>query len=83
MLSTLDEVILLPIYPARELPMEGVSSGMLLSKITIADKHLLTKEELVAEIAERAKRIAPAVVLTIGAGDIDRLVSAIAEKLKR
>ena len=80
-LSTLDEVILLPIYPARELPIEGVSSGMLLSKITIADKHLLTKEELVAEIAERAKRIAPAVVLTIGAGDIDRLVPAIAETL--
>lgn len=81
-LSTLDEVILLPIYPARELPIEGVNSEMLLNKITLADKHLLSKEALLAEIAEHAKRKAPVVVLTIGAGDIDRLVPAIAETLK-
>lgn len=82
-LSTLDEVILLPIYPARELPIEGVNSEMLLGKITLRDKHLLSKEALLAEIGERARKMAPVAVLTIGAGDIDRLVSAIAETLKR
>ncbi len=81
-LSTLDEVILLPIYPARELPIESVNSEMLLSKIRLERKHLLSKEALVTEICERAKAIAPVAVLTIGAGDIDRLVPAIAEKLK-
>jgi UDP-N-acetylmuramate--alanine ligase len=80
-LSTLDEVILLPIYPARELPIEGVNSEMLLSKITLRDKHLLSKEALLAEIGERARKMAPVAVLTIGAGDVDRLVSAIAETL--
>lgn len=81
-LSTLDEVILLPIYPARELPIEGVDSEMLLGKISLEHKHLLSKDELIAQIAERAKKMAPVAVLTIGAGDIDRLVPAIAEKLK-
>ena len=81
-LSTLDEVILLPIYPARELPIEGVNSEMLLEKITLRDKHLLSKDELIAQIGERARKMAPVAVLTIGAGDIDRLVPAIAEKLK-
>lgn len=81
-LSTLDEVILLPIYPARELPIEGVNSEMLLSKITLRDKHLLSKEALLSEIGERAKNMAPVAVLTIGAGDIDRLVPAIAQTLK-
>lgn len=81
-LSTLDEVILLPIYPARELPIEGVNSEMLLSKITLRDKHLLSKEALLSEIGERAKNMAPVAVLTIGAGDIDRLVPAIAKTLK-
>ena len=74
-------MILLPIYPARELPIEGVNSEMLLSKITLCDKHLLSKEALLAEIGERARKMAPVAVLTIGAGDVDRLVSAIAETL--
>lgn len=85
-LSTLDEVILLPIYPARELPIEGVNSEMLAEKIRSKSLdvrcQLLTKDELVNQIGERARRMAPAVVLTIGAGDIDRLVPAIASKLK-
>ena len=72
-LSTLDEVILLPIYPARELPIEGVNSEMLLSKITLRDKHLLSKEALLAEIGERARKMAPVAVLTIGAGNIKEL----------
>lgn len=81
-LSTLDEVILLPIYPARELPIDGVDSEMLLKKITHDNKHLLTKDELLQTIGERARQMAPVAVLTIGAGDIDRLVPAITEKLK-
>ena len=81
-LSTLDEVILLPIYPARELPIEGVNSEMLLEKITIQNKHLLSKDALVSEIAARARQMAPVAVLTIGAGDIDRLVPLIAERLR-
>ena len=95
-LSTLDEVILLPIYPARELPIEGVNSEMLLEKILVERKktaslkekslitqaELLSKDELLAQIAERAKKMAPVAVLTIGAGDIDRLVPAIADRLR-
>ena len=80
-LSTLDEVILLPIYPARELPIEGVNSQMLLDKITLQDKQLLSKEELIAQIGKRANQMAPVAVLTIGAGDIDRLVKGIREEL--
>ena len=81
-LSTLDEVILLPIYPARELPIPGVDSEMLLRKISCPRKSLLSKDELLQTIAERAKEQQPVAVMTIGAGDIDRLVSAIAERLK-
>lgn len=80
-LSTLDEVILLPIYPARELPIPGVNSEMLLSKITLPRKQILSKEALLAEIGKRANDLSPVAVLTIGAGDIDRLVPAIAETL--
>jgi len=91
-LSTLDEVILLPIYPAREEPIEGVNSEMLLEKIQAESRkkkekspntqaELLSKDELIEQIGERARQTAPVAVLTIGAGDIDRLVPAIAEKL--
>lgn len=80
-LSTLDEVILLPIYPAREEPIAGVDSQMLLDKISIKEKFLLTKEELLAQIKIQAQQLSPAVVLTIGAGDIDRLVPHIKKAL--
>ena len=95
-LSTLDEVILLPIYPAREQPIEGVDSAMLLEKIKekrqqtallkdespVTRATILSKDELIARISERAKAMAPVAVLTIGAGDIDRLVPEIAKRLK-
>ena len=91
-LSTLDEVILLPIYPAREQPIEGVDSQMLLDKILVESRktkekslitkaELLSKDELLLSISERAHKIAPVVVLTIGAGDIDRLIPAITNEL--
>jgi UDP-N-acetylmuramate--alanine ligase len=76
-LSLLDEVILLDIYPARELPIEGVNSAVLLDKITSAKKSLLSKDELAAYIASHK----PEVLLTLGAGDIDMLVEPIRQRL--
>lgn len=73
-LDLLDSVILLPIYPAREKPIEGVTSEFLLRKMTIADKRVLQKTELLPYL--QAHR--PDVLLTIGAGDIDRLVPMLA-----
>lgn len=72
-LSTLDECILLPIYPAREEPIPGVTSEMLGGQV-------VQKTELVAELQRRvAESAEPVVVLTVGAGDIDRLVPSIAQ----
>ncbi|HEY9117794.1 MAG TPA: cyanophycin synthetase, partial [Roseivirga sp.] len=72
-LSMADEVILLDIYPARELPIEGVNAEMLLQGITAERKMLSSKENLI----ENIKNWQPEVVLTIGAGDIDKLVKPI------
>ncbi|MCM1034680.1 MAG: UDP-N-acetylmuramate--L-alanine ligase [Paludibacter sp.] len=77
-LSELDEVLLLPIYPAREEPIEGVSSEMLLDKITCGHKAVVSKENLIGHLQGQQN----AVVVTFGAGDIDRLVSDIAKALK-
>ncbi len=76
-LSLLDELYLLDIYPAREMPIEGVSSNMLLKNITIAKKEVVTKEELINKL--NIKNIE--VLLTLGAGDIDALVNPIKERL--
>ncbi len=82
-LSTLDEVILLPIYPAREEPIEGVNSEMLASKITNPHTSIVPKSELVGELRKRiAEAREPMVVLTVGAGDIDRLVPQIADMIQ-
>lgn len=78
-LSIADEVILLDIYPARELPIEGVTSEMLLDKITSRSKVLISKEELIKELKNRNLEI----VATIGAGDIDKLVSPVKDFLER
>ena len=75
-LSLADRVILLDIYPARELPIEGVTSAALLEKITSKDKMLCDKNELLNII----KGIDPELIMTVGAGDIDRFVPQI-EKL--
>jgi UDP-N-acetylmuramate--alanine ligase len=76
-LSMLDEVILLDIYPARELPIEGVSSAALLEKISHPAKRLVTKSELVDVLATLQLEV----LLTLGAGDIDALVEPIHERL--
>lgn len=69
-LSLLDEVILLDIYPARELPIEGVTSEIVFKKINCANKIMLSKEKLV----EYVENHIPEVLLTLGAGDIDTCV---------
>jgi len=77
-LGTVDELILLEIYPARELPIEGVNSALLLEKITLANKQICTKDEAVQKI--KAER--PELLVTVGAGDIDTLIQPLKELLK-
>lgn len=77
-LELLDTVILLEIYPAREQPIAGVTSAMLLDKINVNEKFLCAKEELVALLEKQN----PEITLMMGAGDIDRLVKPVANALK-
>jgi UDP-N-acetylmuramate--alanine ligase len=72
-LDLLDECILLDIYPARELPIQGVSSDLLLGKMKITNKILCSKENLIHELSKRKLEV----VLTLGAGDIDTLVGPV------
>ncbi len=76
-LSAFDEVILLDIYPARELPIPGITSKWLLDKMTILDKKLVTKEALIPTILQSDAKI----IVTIGAGDIGELVPTIKKAL--
>jgi UDP-N-acetylmuramate--alanine ligase len=78
-LSTVEEVILLDIYPARELPIEGITSELILDKLTSKQKLLLKKEELLDTIRNK-KDIE--VLVTIGAGDIDKYVRGLKEILE-
>lgn len=80
-LSSLDEVVLLPIYPARELPIEGVNSEMLMNKIT-CPVTLVEKNNLVDYLREHISPHQPTALMTIGAGDIDRLVPLLAKSLE-
>lgn len=77
-LSHADNLILLDIYPAREKPMEGVTSKIILDKVTISNKQLATKEELIALLKDNKDL---QVVLTVGAGDIDTKVAEIKKLL--
>ena len=72
-LSAFDEVILLDIYPARELPMEGINSQWLMNKMTNNSKKLITKNDLIPTILASDASI----IVTIGAGDIGELVPTI------
>jgi UDP-N-acetylmuramate--alanine ligase len=72
-LSMADEMYLLDIYPARELPIEGVNSQMILDKMTSSNKHLVSKQDLVKTIIDKK----PELFLILGAGDIDTLVEPI------
>ena len=77
-LATADELILLDIYAAREEPIEGVSSQVLLDKIQMPDKKLVAKTQLIKLIDSEK----PELLVTMGAGDIDRYVELFEELIK-
>jgi len=70
-LSQFDEIRLLDIYPARELPVEGITSGWLLGKIENPNKKLVVREDLSAEIKESSCEV----IVMMGAGDIGEMVT--------
>ncbi len=76
-LSQLDELILLDIYPARELPIEGVDSELILRDVKLENKTLCSKENLLPLLKEKDLDI----LVTFGAGDIDKMVPLIKEQL--
>lgn len=76
-LSLFDQIILLDIYPARELPIQGITSCWLKSKMTNKNVNLVQKQDLINEIRKSNKKI----IVTIGAGDIGEMVSQIKETL--
>ncbi|HYV92258.1 MAG TPA: UDP-N-acetylmuramate--L-alanine ligase [Chitinophagales bacterium] len=72
-LSLADDLILLPVYPAREEPIPGVTSEMLLEKIAVQNKMVVEKKDLINELSRREREV----VVTVGAGDIDQEVEPI------
>ena len=86
-LDLADEVVLLPIYPARELPIENVNSELILNKMKTATRSVKTKDELMEwtriEYAKKIDSKPGNVLITAGAGDIDTLLAGIKERLER
>lgn len=78
-LGLADQLWLMDIYPARELPIEGVSSDWLLSKVKSQDKRLVSREEILSLV----KSENPELILTVGAGDIDRMVKPLKNLLEK
>jgi UDP-N-acetylmuramate--alanine ligase len=78
-LAQADCLYLLPIYPAREEPIEGIHSQWLFEKISMTDKHLIQPEE----IFRCLERCPSDVLLTLGAGNIDRLVQPLKQLIER
>ncbi|RYY90321.1 MAG: UDP-N-acetylmuramate--L-alanine ligase [Chitinophagaceae bacterium] len=81
-----DRILLLPIYPARELPMEGVSSALILDAVDKEDKQLLSKEGLLdwaAAYSSQLDKEFGEVIIVAGAGDIDTLVPRLKEILEK
>lgn len=76
-LDLLDEAILMDIYPARELPIDGVSSEMLLDLMQLPQKSLVAADQMVQDVKSRGVEV----LLTLGAGDIDRLVEPLKQAL--
>ncbi|MBT7038896.1 MAG: UDP-N-acetylmuramate--L-alanine ligase [Bacteroidetes bacterium] len=72
-LANLDKIVLLDIYPAREEPIDGINSDLILSHINKKHKYLVSKDELLELIKEDTNEV----VVTMGAGDIDRLIDPI------
>lgn len=86
-LDLADEVILLPVYPARELPIAGVSSQLIADKMKQKNKRILSKKELLRwienDFSDEIKTNAYQVLVTAGAGDIDSLVEPIKTILEK
>jgi UDP-N-acetylmuramate--alanine ligase len=78
-LDELDEAILLPVYPARELPVEGVTSELIFDKMKLRNKRLLNKSDIPGKLDIKNLDV----LLTIGAGDIDTLVRPIEDILRK
>ena len=77
-LSLANEVVLLPIYPARELPITGITSDILLPQITTANKQVINKDDVVQWVKNYNQNTTrPTVIVIAGAGDIDTLVNPI------
>jgi UDP-N-acetylmuramate--alanine ligase len=76
-LSIADDILLLPVYPARELPMEGVESEMIADRMKMKKVKVVSKEALVNEV----KQHKPELLIISGAGDIDTLVEPIKNSL--
>ena len=77
-LDAADDVLLLPIYPAREKPIKGITSESILELMKNESKRLVEKEELLTVLEE----MKPQLILTLGAGDIDKEVPKIAKFFK-
>jgi len=77
-LSKFDELLLLDIYPAREVPIEGVNSEWLLSKIDLKNKKVTSKNNVIVEIKKSSAKI----IVMIGAGDIGALINDVVKELK-
>lgn len=78
-LGMADELLLLEIYPARELPIEGVTSSWLLDKVHLSNKRVVSPEEVLNIVGEEQ----PELLVTVGAGDIDRLVKPLKKVLEK
>jgi len=77
-LDLCDEVVLLPVYPAREQPIEGVDSQLILDKMKLEDRQVLTKDEMEKWVKERQ----PELLVMAGAGDIDAVLQEVKELLE-
>ena len=86
-LGGVDNVVLLPIYPARELPIDGVTSNLVLDNVHAKSKALYTKEQLLdwveTDFSVNRNKEAGEVIITAGAGDIDKLVEPIQQILTK
>lgn len=78
-LGMADELLLMEIYPARELPIEGVTSSWLLDKVELVNKRVVSPQEVLTITEEEQ----PELLVTVGAGDIDRLVRPLKDLLER
>ncbi len=76
-LSISDMVVLLPIYPARELPIPGVTSNLLLEKITISNKYVIEKDLVLQWVKDNIKEQNDQLLIVAGAGDIDQILEPI------